>query len=105
MAKSTETAERLRHIHELQSELTSSPYSHDILELALATVTSFPIGHQALLPWVMVVGVPSSDKTNTILALRSAANTLFVDALTENAIASGFADEKGSLSAAIFCRA
>jgi hypothetical protein len=95
MAKSTETAERLRHIHELQSELTSSPYSHDILELALATVTSFPIGHQALLPWVMVVGVPSSDKTNTILALRSAANTLFVDALTENAIASGFADEKG----------
>jgi hypothetical protein len=89
------TAERLRAIHALQSELTSSPYSHDILELALAVVTSFRLGHQALLPWLMVVGVPSSDKTNTILALHDAANTLFVDALTEHVIASGFVDEQG----------
>jgi hypothetical protein len=95
MTKSIETADRLYRIHALQSELTSSPYSHDILELALATVTSFPIGHQALLPWLLIVGVPSSDKTNTIVALRNAASTLFVDALTENAIASGFVDEKG----------
>jgi hypothetical protein len=92
---SKETAKRLQQIHVLQSELTSSPYSHDILELAMATVTSFNLGHQALLPWLLIVGVPSSDKTNTIVALRNAAHTLFVDSLTENAIASGYVDESG----------
>jgi hypothetical protein len=92
---SKEITDRLRSIHALQSELTSSPYSHDILELALAVATSFPLGHQALLPWMLIVGVPSSDKTNTVVALRNATYMLFVDSLTENAIASGFVDEKG----------
>jgi hypothetical protein len=95
MATNNKTTKRLHQIHALQSELTSSPYSHDILELALATVTSFTLGHQALLPWLLIVGVPSSDKTNTIVALRNAVSTLFVDSLTENAIASGFVDEQG----------
>jgi hypothetical protein len=90
------TAKRLHTIHTLQSELTSSPYSHDILELALAAVTSFNLSSQALLPWLLIVGVPSSDKTNTIAALRNASNTLFVDSLTENAIASGFVGDAGN---------
>jgi hypothetical protein len=97
MTKSNETADRLHRIHTLQAELTSSPYSHDILELALATATTFPLSNAAgtMSVCLLIVGAPSADKTNTILALRNVLHTLFVDQLTENAIASGFVDDKG----------
>ena len=63
------TAERLFQIHGLQEELTSSPYSHDILELALATATSLPVFEQdeSGLVWMLIVGRPASDKTQTVL--------------------------------------
>jgi hypothetical protein len=36
-------AERLLEIHLLPCELTSSPYSHDLIELTLTTAPSLPI--------------------------------------------------------------
>lgn len=97
MGPNNKMAKRLQEIHALQSELTSSPHSHDILELAIAVTVSFKISKRIGCPpvWLMVVGVPSSDKTNTILSLRKAPHALFVDSMTENAVASGYADETG----------
>src|SRR5262252_365978 len=91
------TAERLKRIHATYSELTSSASSHDALELAIASVTSLGVSEldSTALVWLMIVGVPSSGKTETVLSLRGAESVLFVDTMTENALASGYVDDKG----------
>src|SRR5262245_18490781 len=90
------TAERLAEIHALQDQLTSSPWSHDEIELVMATAMSIPISKQenCAMVWLMVVGAPSSDKTATATTVRGS-KVLYVDNLTENAFASGYVPEKG----------
>jgi hypothetical protein len=77
-------AKRLLDIHTLQDELTSSPHSHDAVELALATATSLPISRQddTALVWLLIAGAPASDKTNTAMLLRDAPMAYFLDTLT-----------------------
>ena len=89
--------DRLLKIHALVEELTSSPWSHDVIELAMATTVSPLISEQDTTAWVwlLFVGVPSSDKTAMVLNLKHAPKTLFVDSLTENALSSGYAPERG----------
>jgi predicted transcriptional regulator len=91
-------AQRLLRIHALQDELTSSPYSHDIIELAIATVISLPISQQdeTALVWLLIVGPPSSDKTSSVLLLKTASGIYYVDSVTENFLASGYRDQKGN---------
>src|SRR5215470_6420002 len=91
------TGERLKRIHAAYSELTSSASSHDALELAIASVASLGVSQldSTALIWLMIVGVPSSGKTETVLSLRGAESVLFVDTMTENALASGYVDKKG----------
>jgi hypothetical protein len=91
------TADRLRKIHERLNEVTSSPWSHDALELALAAVVSVELSRadDSALVWLIVVGAPSSDKTATVLLLRGAPGIEYVDSLTENALASGYVPERG----------
>lgn len=90
-------AQRLLKMHALQNELTSSPYSHDIIELAMAVGISLPISQQdeTALVWLLIVGPPSSDKTNSVLLLRRASGIYYVDSVTENFLASGYRDQKG----------
>jgi hypothetical protein len=92
----------LHEIHVLQDDVTSSPYSHDVVELAIAVAASFRISHRALSSpvWLLHVGVPSSDKTNTIRILKGAKDVLFVDTFTENALASGFYDPENKVKRA-----
>jgi hypothetical protein len=94
---SRQMAERLLRIHALQEELTSSPYSHDIIELALATATSLPVLEQdeSGLVWMLIVGLPSSDKTQTVLQFQGAPHTFYLDSLTENSFASGYVTSEG----------
>lgn len=89
-------AQRLKQIHEKLNELTSSPASHDIIELAMATVTSLDICQKDDSPfvWLIVVGPPGSDKTQSVLSLRACENTQFLDALTVNCFASGYVNDK-----------
>jgi hypothetical protein len=90
-------AKRLLDIHALQDELTSSPHSHDALELALATATSLPISRQddTALVWLLIAGAPAPDKTNTAMLLRDAPTAYFLDTLTENSFVSGYIDPDG----------
>jgi len=59
-------ANRLAKIHKLQDELTSSPSSHDMLELSIATATGLDIclADDTSLVWLINAGEPSSDNTN-----------------------------------------
>jgi hypothetical protein len=90
-------AARLARIHALQEELTSSPWSHDVLELAMATIVSVELsrGDDTALVWLIVAGSPSSDKTATVLLLKGGAGIEYVDSLTENALASGYVPQRG----------
>ena len=90
------TRDRLREIHQLQSAVTSSPSSHDVIELALATATSLPISKLdgTALVWLIVAGAPSSDKTATVLTLKNAPNIFHLDTMTEHSFVSGFIDPK-----------
>src|SRR5438128_1247975 len=67
-------ADRLREIHTLQREITSSPWSHDVLDLTMATATCWPFVEQdsTMPPWLLVTGAPSSDKTASVLLLKRA---------------------------------
>jgi len=91
-------AQRLLRIHALQDELSSSPYSHDIIELAIATVISLPLSQQGetALVWLLIVGPPSGDKTSVVLLLKTAQGVYYVDSVTENFLASGYRDQQGN---------
>src|SRR5262249_10481749 len=73
-----------------------SPHSHDELELALAAATSLSVADQddTALVWLLIVGVPSSDKTATMLLLKGSPQTYYLDTLTVNSFASGFVDAR-----------
>ncbi|NOS76720.1 MAG: hypothetical protein HOP35_02110 [Nitrospira sp.] len=89
-------AERLVQIHNTLGSLTSSPYSHDVVELALATATSLPLyGKEHPAPiWLLIAGAPSSGKTEAVLLLKEAQSIKYLDAMTENSLASGYVDSK-----------
>jgi len=85
-------AGRLAQMHALQEELTSSPHSHDVLELALATAISPAVPNRDTTApiWLLIVGVPSSDKTATVLLLKDSLSTYYLDTFTPSSFASGF---------------
>ncbi len=85
----------LYRIHALLEDLSSA--SHDLIELVLATAISLPVTQAAseALVWLLVVGAPSSDKTNQVTLLREMPNIYFLDTLTENAFVTGYVPESG----------
>src|SRR5262245_20029249 len=89
-------AQRLRKIHELLSELTSSPWIHDVIELSLAVAISTPIADldESALLWLIVTGRPSGGKTSAVALIRES-KIIAVDTLTDNALASGYVPAKG----------
>ncbi len=106
MPPTNPTLDRLHQIHRLQAELTSSPHSHDLLEIVLAVATSGDISRQddTALLWLLIVGAPSSDKTRTVLHLQRArgkdhGQVECVDTLTPAAFVSGYKDEKTGATA------
>jgi hypothetical protein len=60
-----------------------------VLELAIATAVSFRFSHQTRNSpvWLLTVGAPSGDKTNTIGNLRKAKSIMFVDTLVGKIVA------------------
>jgi hypothetical protein len=84
-------------VHAAQQEITSSPYSGDYLELALATVLSLRFAERdGALIWLLGVGAPSSDKTESVLGLRQMPQTYLLDSLTENSFISGYVNADGT---------
>jgi len=88
----------LIQLHAAQQELTSSPHSGDFLELSLATAASLSIAIRDGTPpvWLMVVGAPSSDKTETALSLSLSPDVYLLDTLTENSFITGYLDSQGN---------
>jgi hypothetical protein len=97
-ARRGDPVERLRRIHELQAELVSSPWVHDVIELSMAVAVSTPIADmdKAALLWLIVSGNPSGGKTSAVANIRGR-QIIAVDTLTENALASGYVPAKGEL--------
>jgi hypothetical protein len=90
------TGDRLIRIHALLDDLTSSPWSHDILELALGTALSLGVSKadETALVWLLIVGAPSDGKTFVLLLLKDAEGIYWLDSVTENFLASAYLDEK-----------
>ncbi len=99
-------ADRLIKIHALLDEVTSSPWSHEVLELAMATVASLPISErdETALVWLLIVGEPSTDKTFVVLLLKTARGVYSVDTVTENFLGSGYRDDTGKAAPNIFAK-
>jgi hypothetical protein len=89
---------KLRDIHAAQQEITSSPHSGDLLETALAVAASLPIAIRDGAPpvWLLCVGVPSSDKTECVSAMKLTPEVYFLDTLTENSFITGYLDSAGN---------
>src|SRR5262249_4708223 len=89
-------ASRLAQMHALLNELTSSPYSHDMLEITLAIATSVAISNLDVseLVWLFLVAPPGYDKTTTVMVLKGSPQVFVLDTLTENAFISGFVDPR-----------
>jgi hypothetical protein len=87
---------RLETIHTLLEDLTSSPSSHDMMELSMGVATSLDVSleDESPLVWGIIVGVPGSDKTQRVLTLKGCEHTTFLDTLTVNSFASGYVNDK-----------
>jgi hypothetical protein len=75
----------LGQVHAAQQKITSSPYSADLLEIALATAVSLIFAqHDGTPVWMLAVGNPSSDKTESALSIAQAPEIYCLDTMTEN---------------------
>jgi hypothetical protein len=101
VGKAKQNADRLLKIHALLDDVTSSPGSHDILELALGTVLSLPVSQrdETAVVWLLIVGPPADGKTFAVLLLKNADSVYYLDTVTENFLASGYRDDKTGKSA------
>jgi hypothetical protein len=84
-------------IHTAQHEVTSSPASHDLIELALAVTLTEPIAISLIAPpvWLIFVGPPSGDKTATASRISKMGHVYSLDSMTENVFNSGYVDPEG----------
>ena len=85
----------LYQIHAKLEELSSA--SHDLIELILATAVSLPLtqGIGDALIWLLVVGNPSSDKTNQVTLVKEMPHVYFLDTITENSFITGYLPDSG----------
>ena len=87
----------LIQVHAAQRKITSSPYSADLLEILLAASASLLFSqNDGVLVWVLAVGNPSSDKTETVLGISQAPEVYFLDTMTENSFITGYVKPDGS---------
>ncbi len=93
-------AARLRQIHLLQNEVTSSAASGDLIELVYAVAISLRFSDRDYTApvWLMIAGSPSSGKTDTVLGLNGHPKVVYLDTLTENAFVSGYVDPRTGVS-------
>ena len=84
-------------VHTAQRKITSSPYSGDLLEISLAAAASLLFSqHDGVPVWVLVVGNPSSDKTQTVLGISHAPEVYTLDTMTEHSFITGYINTDGS---------
>jgi hypothetical protein len=90
-------SERLVQIHDALGRFCSSPHVHDVIELVLAVTVSqrFYVGDHPCPLWLMVVGNPSSGKTDSMLGLKESPYIYFLDSITANSFLSGYMDVQG----------
>jgi hypothetical protein len=91
-------AKRLRELHDLQRSMSSSPWSHNALELAIATILSVKVStaEDSPLVWLLLIGPPGSGKTSIVQALKDSGPLVFVDQLTPESFLSGARDPKSN---------
>ncbi len=97
-------AKRLLDIHTTLDQISSSPCSHDVMEVALATATSLPLcsTEHPIPVWLLIVGDPSSGKTDGVNALKDSPRVFFLDTMTDNSLASGYVDKKGNRAPCLY---
>lgn len=85
-------------IHRVLGESMSSPWIHDVIEIAIATSINMPLLEKSKdngLLWVLIIGNPSSYKTESVLHLSGTPYCYFLDSLTANSFVSGYVDVTG----------
>ena len=103
--KETETISELLNtktslfdIHAALSETMSSPWIHDAIEIVLAVSINMPLiekdRNNGLL-WVLLIGNPSSYKTEAVGHLSDTPHCYFLDSITSNSFASGYINTDG----------
>jgi hypothetical protein len=97
ITSSHSTGVKLSQVYSALTDIISSPWTPDILDLSLATLVNAPRTKQHLdLPlWLCIVGAPSSGKTEVAMGLRACDGIYYVDELSENSFISGYVDNKG----------
>lgn len=82
-------------VHCALREIISSPYCGDICELTLATSLNAARKEDGLF-WLLVIGNPSTGKTETVEGVRHEPRVYFLDNLTDKAFITGFVNADGS---------
>lgn len=70
----------------------------DLVEIVLATYISIFLPGEKVPVWLMLVGVPSSNKTTLLELIKSAPSSYSVDTLTDSGFASGLKESKDLLA-------
>lgn len=82
-------------VHCTLQEWNSSPYCGDVLEIAIATVLNAVRKEDALI-WPIIIGSPSTGKTETVSGVRYEPTVYFLDSLTDRSFVTGFLNSDGS---------
>jgi hypothetical protein len=85
----------LADLHSTLQNIVSSLFSGDVLELTLASVLNSARVNDILV-WMVIVGVPSCGKTETVLGVRHEPTVYYLDKLTDHAFVSGYVRKDGT---------
>jgi len=85
----------LADVHWAREDIISSPYCGDVMEIALATALNAKRSEDGLL-WQLVIGEPSTGKTETVMGVKQEPIVTFLDSLTDKAFITGFVDGNGN---------
>jgi hypothetical protein len=85
----------LADVHWAREDIISSPYCGDVTEITIATVLNAKRSEDGLI-WPLVVGEPSTGKTETVQGVKQEHTVTFLDSLTDKAFITGFVDSNGN---------
>ena len=85
----------LANVHYAREDIISSPYCADVMEIALAAALNAKRSEDGVL-WSLVIGEPSTGKTETAMGVKQAPNVTFLDSLTDKAFITGYIDSNGN---------
>jgi len=85
----------LGDVHCAREDIISSPYCADVMEIALAAALNAKRSEDGVL-WSLIIGEPSTGKTETVMGVKHEPAVIFLDSLTDRAFITGYVDSNGN---------